>query len=73
MNPCECGGPEHVARRAFLKGTIVGAGGLAVANWGSLFNSETIAQEARKKGKKCILLWMAGGASHLDTFDMKPG
>ncbi len=73
MNPCECRGPEHVSRRAFLKGTIVGAGGLAVANWGSLFNSETIAQEARKKGKKCILLWMAGGASHLDTFDMKPG
>ena len=73
MNPCECGGQEHVSRRSFLKGTIVGAGGLAVGNWGSLFNSETIAQEARKQGKKCILLWMAGGASHLDTFDMKPG
>jgi len=73
VNPCECGGQEHVSRRAFLKGTIVGAGGLAVGNWGSFFNSETIAQEARKQGKKCILLWMAGGASHLDTFDMKMG
>jgi uncharacterized protein (DUF1501 family) len=73
VNPCECGGQEHVSRRAFLKGTILGTGGLAVGNWGSLFNSETIAQEARKQGKKCILLWMAGGASHLDTFDMKPG
>jgi hypothetical protein len=51
MDPCACGGQEHVSRRAFLKGTIVGAGGLAVGNWGSLFNSETIAQEARKQGK----------------------
>jgi hypothetical protein len=25
-----------------------------------------------RKFKSCILLWMAGGPSHLDTFDMKP-
>jgi len=73
VNPCACGGPEHVSRRAILKGTVLGAAGLAVGNWGALFNSETIAQEARKRAKRCILLWMAGGASHLDTFDMKPG
>ncbi len=73
MNPCACGGPEHVSRRAFLKGTVLGAGGMAVANWGALFNSESIAQEAAKRPKRVILLWMAGGASHLDTFDMKPG
>jgi uncharacterized protein (DUF1501 family) len=27
---------------------------------------------ARKKAKKCILLWMQGGPSHHDTFDPKP-
>jgi uncharacterized protein DUF1501 len=73
MNPCECGGSEHVTRRALLKGTVLGAAGMALGNWGALFNSETIAQEVQKKPKRCILLWMAGGASHLDTFDMKPG
>jgi hypothetical protein len=72
MNPF-CKPAEHLSRRAFLKGTLTTASGLAVANWGGLFNSQTIAAEARKQGKHCILLWMAGGASHMDTFDMKPG
>jgi hypothetical protein len=72
MNPF-CNPAEHFCRRAFLKGTLTTAGGLAVANWGGLFNSQTIAAEVRKQGKHCILLWMAGGASHMDTFDMKPG
>ncbi len=64
---------EHLGRRAFLKGALATAGGLAVANWGGLFNSQTIAQEARRQNKRCILLWMNGGASQIDTFDMKPG
>ena len=25
------------------------------------------------KAKSCILIWLDGGASHLDTFDPKPG
>jgi hypothetical protein len=68
-----CSLREHLSRRAFLKGTLIGAGGAAVANWGGLFNSQTIAAETRKSGKRCILLWMNGGASQIDTFDMKPG
>jgi hypothetical protein len=68
-----CKPAEHLCRRAFLKGTLTTASGLVVANWGGLFNSQTIAAEARKQGKHCILLWMAGGCSHMDTFDMKPG
>ncbi len=72
MNPL-CRVRDHISRRAFLKGCVVGAGGAAVANWGGLFNSATIAAEAQKKGKRCILLWMNGGASQLDTFDMKTG
>jgi hypothetical protein len=64
---------EHLSRRGFLKSTLVTAGGLTVANWGGLFNSQTIADEAARQGKRCILLWMNGGASQIDTFDMKPG
>jgi hypothetical protein len=64
---------EHLSRRAFLKGTLTTAGGLTVPNWGGLFNSRAVAAEAQKHGKRCILLWMNGGASQIDTFDMKPG
>jgi hypothetical protein len=72
MNPT-CPKYEHLSRRGFLKGSLVTAGGLAVANWGGLFHSQSIAAEAQKRGKRCILLWMNGGASQIDTFDMKPG
>jgi Protein of unknown function (DUF1501)/TAT (twin-arginine translocation) pathway signal sequence len=64
---------EHLSRRSFLKGTLVTGAGATIANWGGLFTARSIAAEATKKGKKCILLWMNGGASQIDTFDMKPG
>lgn len=64
---------DHVSRRAFLKGTLVTGTGLALPNWGGLTHSQSIAAEAAKLGKRCILLWMNGGASQIDTFDMKPG
>jgi hypothetical protein len=56
-----------------MKGALVGAGGMVLPNLGGLFHSQTIAAETRKAGKKCVLLWMNGGASQIDTFDMKPG
>jgi hypothetical protein len=62
-----------VSRRAFLKGSLVTGGGIAVTNWGGLFRSQTMAAQTKKLGKRCILLWMNGGASQFDTFDMKPG
>ncbi len=67
-----CTPHEHISRRAMIKGALATTAG-AVANFGGLFNSQTIAAEAAKKGKRCILLWMNGGASQIDTFDMKPG
>jgi len=71
MNP-HCRIQDHMSRRAFLKGTVLTAGGSVLGNWGGLFNSQTIAAEAKKQGKRCILLWMAGGASQMETFDLKP-
>ena len=71
--PAYCPSHEHLSRRALLKGSLLTTTGVAVANWGGVFNSQTIADEAKKLGKRCILLWMNGGASQIDTFDMKPG
>ena len=62
---------SHYARRTFLKGALATAGG-AVANWGGLFHARSAAAESIKRGKRCILLWANGGASQIDTFDMKP-
>ncbi|MDP6036479.1 MAG: DUF1501 domain-containing protein [Verrucomicrobiota bacterium] len=72
MNPL-CTPQEHFSRRAFLKGSLLTGAGVSVANFGSLFQAQAAVNEAQKKGKRCILLWMNGGASQLDTFDMKPG
>jgi hypothetical protein len=64
---------EHLSRRAWLKATLSTAAGTVVGNWGGLFGSTSVATESAKKSKRCILLWMNGGASQIDTFDMKPG
>jgi hypothetical protein len=72
MNPA-ISPSDHISRRALLKGTLVTSAGLTVANWGGLFNSKAAAAQTQKKAKRCLLLWMNGGASQIDTFDMKPG
>ena len=64
---------EHLSRRSLMKGLLTTAGGMAIANWGALTHSQSLAQEVRRSGKRCIMLYMAGGASQIDTFDMKPG
>ncbi len=47
----------------------------AIASPASIFMSALHAQaaQAKKGAKRCILLWMSGGPSHLDTWDLKPG
>ncbi len=72
MKP-RCPRAEHLSRRALLKGTLATASGCAVANFGGLFHSSAAAAETQKSGKRCILLWMNGGVSQFETFDMKPG
>lgn len=72
MKP-HCGSSEHYSRRALLKGSLVTSAGSAVMNWGGLFRTPAWAQEVQRQKKHCILLWMNGGASQFETFDMKVG
>jgi hypothetical protein len=60
-----------LGRRGFLR-SIGGAtaGGLSL---GWLDSMTLRADEIRKKGRSCILLWMNGGPSQFETFDPKPG
>lgn len=64
---------HHASRRAFLKGALATTGGLVVPNWGGLAHARSAVEAAKMAGKRAILLWMNGGASQIDTFDMKPG
>jgi hypothetical protein len=68
-----CPTHEHFSRRSLLKGLFATTAGGALMNWGSLFASPARAEEVTKNHKRCILLWMNGGASQFETFDMKVG
>lgn len=45
----------------------------SVASFSGLFSIPTLADEAKKRGKKCILLWLCGAPSQFETWDPKPG
>src|SRR5438874_11446222 len=58
-------------RRELLKLGAAGITGVSFSNWLPVLALR--AAEARQRTKSCILLWMDGGPSHKDTFDLKPG
>src|SRR4051812_23910432 len=64
---------SHTSRRAFMKAVTVTGTGLVLPNWGALAQARSATEAALKNKKRCIMLWMNGGASQIDTFDMKPG
>lgn len=71
--PEHCPRHEHLSRRSLLKDCVATTAGGTLMNWGGLFGSHALADEVKKTQKHCILLWMNGGASQFETFDMKVG
>jgi uncharacterized protein (DUF1501 family) len=60
----------RATRREFLGAGLVGTLGLALSPaWQRLLAADGNA----KRAKSCILIWLNGGPSHIDTFDPKPG
>jgi hypothetical protein len=66
----------HVSRRGFMQGGAIAFGGMALAN---LLRHEAQAADAASGAKPAdaekrsvILLFQAGGPSHLETWDLKP-
>src|SRR4051812_28627038 len=63
-----------VSRRSFLRTMGAGTAGFAAAGAFGWKESVTLhAEELRKQGMACILLFMSGGPSQFETFDPKPG
>src|SRR5687767_14784824 len=71
-----CRSAEHAMDRRGFLGTAGAAAGAALAADMTQINvltSQALAGELKKRQKRCILLWLAGGASQLETWDPKPG
>jgi hypothetical protein len=64
-----CRGP--VSRRSFLE---IGALGLLGLGMADVLRAETVAKTAGRKlkDKAVIFIWLPGGLSHLESYDMKP-
>jgi hypothetical protein len=64
-----------VSRRQFLRVGALSALGLSLPTYFRLQGVAAASEAApapRRTGVNCILLWMQGGPSHIDTFDPKP-
>ena len=57
-------------RREWLGLTASGLLGCSLSRWMPLLAADTA--EAAERKRSCILLWMPGGPSQMDTFDLKP-
>ena len=56
---------DGIDRRDFVRLGALSAFGLGL-------NEGFIAAKSKSQAKSCILIWLDGGPSHLETFDMKP-
>src|SRR5712691_266824 len=60
-----------LSRRDWLRLTTAGVVGCSISGWFEALAADTAADPTRRRS--CILLWMSGGPSQMDTFDLKPG
>ena len=64
-----------MTRRDVLQAGVLAAGGLTLADLLRLqarAGEGPTASSDRVRGKSVIMIWMRGGPSHIDSFDMKP-
>ena len=64
--------PKGMNRRHFMS-HLAGASALAASAYSLTHAVEANAKEMVKKQKSAILLWMGGGPSSIDIWDLKPG
>ncbi|MGE0607113.1 MAG: DUF1501 domain-containing protein [Pirellulales bacterium] len=61
----------QVQRRDFLRGVSAAALAAGTLSWTDVVTFS--AEDLRRRGKACILLWMQGAPSQFETFNPKPG
>src|ERR1700686_1990601 len=75
--PCSECFSMGIARRHFLRVGALNLAGIGLSQFLQL-QSRVLAAEGTKalhsaKAKSCILIWLEGGPSQVDTWDPKPG
>lgn len=66
--PTDHGTRPH--RREFLRFGLAGLGGLT---WADLLRRRAVAAiSGQRRGTALLVVWLHGGASHLETYDPKP-
>ncbi len=60
-----------VTRRQWLRMSALGAATVSCSGWIEALAAGSARDPNRRRS--CILLWMNGGPSQTDTFDLKPG
>jgi hypothetical protein len=67
----------NLSRRDLMKLSAAGVIGTSMSGWLGVLASHAAqnpqAPNTPTRRKNCIVLWMDGGPSHKDTFDLKPG
>jgi hypothetical protein len=61
----------RLSRREVLRLAAAGVAGYSMSGWLEALATDAATHPQRRKA--CILLWMTGGPSQMDTFDLKPG
>jgi uncharacterized protein (DUF1501 family) len=61
---------DGMSRRSFLQLGVAGMASVALPSW--LRAREESAKAGSRKNTAVILLWLDGGPSHMDLYDMKP-
>lgn len=60
---------SHLTRRRFVTGSLGGLFSLALKHR----CDRLFAADGPRRTKRCVVLWMGGGPSQMETFDPKPG
>jgi hypothetical protein len=63
--------PMTFSRRTLLNQLFAGTAGVSASGWFPAFAKAL--ETDPKRRRHCVLLWMSGGPSQTDTFDLKPG
>jgi uncharacterized protein (DUF1501 family) len=61
---------QMLSRRQLLSSLAVGVGGVSASGWFPALAADLASRP--KRTRHCVLLWMSGGPTQTDTFDMKP-
>lgn len=72
LNAREREGLTISSRRSILKAGLAGLAGISLPSLLKLRAEAVSRGDAMKGDKSVILLWMTGGPSHIDTWDVKP-